>query len=82
MTVGFSGIAAIVLPNFPATTKWLIEEERQYAVRHLEEVNNATNAGDISHSRSIILAVRGGGKQVQSLSSTVISDSMSSNMTT
>jgi len=58
MTVGFSGIAALVLPNFPATTKWLTEEERQYAVRRLEEENNATNAGDISHSRSIILAVR------------------------
>jgi len=58
LTVGFASIAALILLNFSASTKWLTKEEREYAVARLVEDNNSTVAGDISHSRSIILAVK------------------------
>ena len=37
VTVVVAGLALLVLPNFPRTTKWLTEEERQLAVWRLQE---------------------------------------------
>ncbi|KAI4722797.1 MFS transporter [Aureobasidium sp. EXF-10727] len=37
ITIGIAFIAFFVLPNFPRTTKWLSEEERQLAVWRLQE---------------------------------------------
>jgi hypothetical protein len=47
-----------VLPDFPATTKWLTPEEREYAVRRLEQDDNSSRAGDISHWQSFTSALR------------------------
>lgn len=47
-----------VLPDFPATTKWLTPEEREYAVRRLEEENNSSRAGEITHWESFTSALR------------------------
>jgi sugar phosphate permease len=37
ITVGVALISYFVLPNFPRTTGWLTEEERQLAIWRLEE---------------------------------------------
>ncbi|CAD0108267.1 unnamed protein product, partial [Aureobasidium uvarum] len=37
ITIGIAFLAFFVLPNFPRTTKWLSEEERQLAVWRLQE---------------------------------------------
>lgn len=37
VTIGVAFAAFFVLPNFPRTTSWLTEEERQMAVWRLEE---------------------------------------------
>ncbi|KAL9067556.1 MAG: hypothetical protein Q9157_006772 [Trypethelium eluteriae] len=37
ITVVIAGIALLILPNFPRTTKWLTEEERQLAIWRLQE---------------------------------------------
>ena len=38
MTISFLAILAVfVLPNFPRTTSWLTEEERQLAIWRLDE---------------------------------------------
>ncbi|KAL9089777.1 MAG: hypothetical protein Q9165_005571 [Trypethelium subeluteriae] len=37
ITVVIAGFALLVLPNFPRTTKWLSEEERQLAIWRLQE---------------------------------------------
>ena len=37
ITIGIAFLAYFVLPNFPRTTSWLTEEERQLAVWRLEE---------------------------------------------
>ncbi|UNI15667.1 hypothetical protein JDV02_002178 [Purpureocillium takamizusanense] len=58
MTVGFAIIAMFILPDFPATTKWLTAEEREYAVRRLEHDNNATQAGSMGHLESFVRAVK------------------------
>ena len=47
-----------ILPDFPATTKWLTAEEREYAVRRLEHDNNSTQAGTLSHLQSFVHAVQ------------------------
>src|SRR6266705_2552802 len=31
MSIGFAMLSAIILPNYPATAKWLISEGRSYA---------------------------------------------------
>lgn len=49
---------SFILPDFPATTKWLTIQEREYAMRRLEHDNNSTLAGDLSHIQSFIHAVK------------------------
>ena len=51
---------SFILPDFPATTKWLTEEERAYAVARLAEDNNIDSRDDeaVGHLRSIVLAVK------------------------
>ncbi|GJN86627.1 MFS general substrate transporter [Purpureocillium lilacinum] len=58
MTIGFAIIAMFILPDFPATTKWLTAEEREYAVRRLEQDNNSTQAGTMGHLESFVRAVK------------------------
>ncbi|KAJ5619435.1 major facilitator superfamily domain-containing protein [Penicillium lagena] len=58
ITIGCAIIAIFVLPDFPATTKWLSPEEREYAVRRLEQDDNSSRAGDISHWKSFTSALR------------------------
>ncbi|KFY20081.1 hypothetical protein V491_04006 [Pseudogymnoascus sp. VKM F-3775] len=58
ITIGCAIIAMFILPDFPATTKWLTEEEREYAIRRLEEDNNSSQAHGITHLQSFLYAVR------------------------
>ncbi|KAI5865948.1 allantoate permease [Durotheca rogersii] len=45
ITVGAALAAALILPNYPATTKWLSEEEKAYAQwRLVEDTGEADNA--------------------------------------
>jgi hypothetical protein len=37
VTIGIATVAFFVLPNFPRTTAWLTDEERQLAIWRLEE---------------------------------------------
>ncbi|KAJ5963058.1 major facilitator superfamily domain-containing protein [Penicillium waksmanii] len=50
-------VLEFVLPDFPATTKWLTPEEREYAVRRLEEEDNSSRTGNISHWQSFLSAI-------------------------
>jgi hypothetical protein len=47
-----------ILPDFPATTRWLTAEEREYAISRLENDHNSTQAGNLSHLQSFLHAVR------------------------
>ena len=49
-----------ILPDFPATTKWLSEAERKYAVARLAADNNIDNQADadVGHWRSVVMAVK------------------------
>ncbi|EFY91664.1 vitamin H transporter, putative [Metarhizium acridum CQMa 102] len=58
LTVGFATIAIFILPDFPATTRWLTAEEREYAISRLENDHNSTQAGNLSHLQSFLHAVR------------------------
>jgi hypothetical protein len=60
MTVAFSVVAVFILPDFPGNTKWLTEEEREYAVGRLIADNNADSDEDsaIGHWRSFLMAAR------------------------
>ncbi|KAL5347514.1 hypothetical protein ACLOAV_007826 [Pseudogymnoascus australis] len=58
LTIGCAIMAMFILPDFPATTKWLTEEEREYAIRRLEEDNNSSQAQGITHLQSFLYAVR------------------------
>ncbi|KJK73509.1 hypothetical protein H634G_11244 [Metarhizium anisopliae BRIP 53293] len=58
LTVGFAIIAIFILPDFPATTRWLTAEEREYAISRLENDHNSTQAGNLSHLQSFLHAVR------------------------
>jgi hypothetical protein len=51
---------SFILPDFPATTKWLTPDERAYAVARLAAENNADSEKDqaVGHRQSIIMAVR------------------------
>jgi len=51
---------SFILPDFPANTKWLTEEERRYAVARLAKDDNIDSADDqaVGHWRSIVLAVK------------------------
>lgn len=37
ITIGVAAASYFILPNFPRTTKWLTEQERELAVWRLEE---------------------------------------------
>lgn len=37
VTVGVAGVAVFIIPNFPRTTTWLSDEERELAVWRLRE---------------------------------------------
>ncbi|KFZ03326.1 hypothetical protein V502_11041 [Pseudogymnoascus sp. VKM F-4520 (FW-2644)] len=58
LTIGCAIIAMFILPDFPATTKWLTDEEREYAIRRLEEDNNSSEVQGITHLQSFLFAVR------------------------
>lgn len=59
MTVGFSGAAVLILPDWPSNTKWLTQEERDYAVARIQAEKDTDSAGDkpVSHWRAFVLAV-------------------------
>lgn len=50
ITVGMAGVCAFVLPNYPATTKWLNDEERAYAQWRLIE---DTGEADLAEASTI-----------------------------
>ncbi|KZO90527.1 hypothetical protein CALVIDRAFT_542568 [Calocera viscosa TUFC12733] len=58
ITVGASFIAMVILPDFPVNTRWLTDEEREYAVHRLQQDNNSSEAGDMTHLQSFLAAVR------------------------
>ncbi|KAL1980915.1 hypothetical protein VTN96DRAFT_3335 [Rasamsonia emersonii] len=58
ISVGCGIIALFILPDFPATTKWLTPEEREYAIRRLEQDHNSSRAGDITHLQSFLYAIK------------------------
>ncbi|OAA69694.1 Major facilitator superfamily domain, general substrate transporter [Cordyceps fumosorosea ARSEF 2679] len=58
MTIGFAVIAIFILPDFPATTRWLTPEEREYAIRRLAKDNNYTLLEAPGHWQSFMQAVK------------------------
>jgi hypothetical protein len=61
VTVAIAFAAAFVIPNFPATTAWLSEEEKQYASWRLKldvGEDDWTGSADQGLFRGIILAVK------------------------
>lgn len=61
MTVAVASVCFFILPNFPTTTKWLTEEERQLAVWRLQEdvgVDDWTSSKDQSFFHGFVLAVK------------------------
>jgi hypothetical protein len=59
MTVFFSAIAVFILPDWPSNTKWLSQEERDYAVARIQAEKETDSAGDppVSHWRAFVLAI-------------------------
>ncbi|KAF2216262.1 hypothetical protein CERZMDRAFT_33691 [Cercospora zeae-maydis SCOH1-5] len=61
ITVAVAGICFFILPNFPRTTKWLTEEERQLAVWRLQEevgVDDWTSSEDQPFFHGFTLAIK------------------------
>ncbi|KAI1097953.1 putative MFS transporter [Jackrogersella minutella] len=59
ITIGSAICSAFILPNYPATTKWLSAEERAYAQwRLIKEAGEADAAGASSIKEGAILALR------------------------
>ncbi|CAK1361795.1 putative transporter [Cercospora beticola] len=61
VTVAIAVICFFILPNFPRTTKWLTEEEKQLAVWRLQEdigVDDWTSSEDQSFFHGFILALK------------------------
>ena len=61
MTIVVASICFFILPNFPTTTKWLTEEERQLAVWRLQEdvgVDDWTSSEDQSFFHGFTLAIK------------------------
>lgn len=51
ITIGLAIVSGFVLPNYPATTSWLTDEEKSFAAwRLLEDVNEE----DERHSRTVL----------------------------
>ncbi|KAL1405686.1 hypothetical protein Q8F55_007352 [Vanrija albida] len=57
ITVFFAAMAFFVLPNYPATTKWLTDEERELAIRRLQSGSN-TEEEHVSHLQAFKDACR------------------------
>jgi len=61
ITIAIAACAFFILPNFPHTTKWLSEEERQLAVWRLQEdigVDDITSSEEQSFWHGMILAFK------------------------
>ena len=61
ITIGIAAVAFFVLPNFPRTTTWLTEEERQLAVWRLDEdigEDDWTSSGAQTFGHGFVLAVK------------------------
>lgn len=61
VTIGIAAIAFFILPNFPRTTTWLTEEERQLAVWRLQEdigVDDWTSSEDQHFFHGFVLALK------------------------
>nr|POE86522.1 putative transporter [Quercus suber] len=61
VTVVIALVAFFILPNFPRTTMWLTEEERQLAVWRLQEdigVDDWVSSGDQSFWHGMVLAFK------------------------
>ncbi|CAJ2512037.1 Uu.00g076620.m01.CDS01 [Anthostomella pinea] len=59
ITIGAAITAAFILPNYPATTKWLTPEERAYAQwRLIEDTGEADLADAISIKEGVMMALR------------------------
>ncbi|KAI7657534.1 MFS transporter [Hortaea werneckii] len=61
ITVAIAGIAFFILPNFPRTTGWLSEEERQLAVWRLQEdigIDDWTTSEEQSFWHGFSLAIK------------------------
>lgn len=59
ITIGVAMAAAFILPDYPATTKWLSAEERAYAQwRLIEDTGEADLAEASSIKEGVMLALR------------------------
>lgn len=59
ITVAIAITGALVLPDYPATTKWLTDEEREYAQwRLLEDAGEADVAGAASIRDGVLMALK------------------------
>lgn len=59
ITVGIALIAAVFLPNFPATSKWLSEEERNFAQwRLVDDAKETDTASSVSIKDGLMLALK------------------------
>ncbi|KAI3323979.1 allantoate permease [Xylariaceae sp. AK1471] len=59
ITIGVSLIATLILPNYPATTKWLTPEEQAYAQwRLVDDTGEADLAASISIKEGVKMAFR------------------------
>lgn len=52
LTIAVALLAIFILPDFPATTKWLTEEERALALRRLEEDGRGKDENEDSSGRA------------------------------
>lgn len=56
-TFPIAAMTVWVLPDYPATTKWLSEEERKLAVlRIAEEANQEDNRAEVSSWQGLVMA--------------------------
>ncbi|RYO85387.1 hypothetical protein DL764_009178 [Monosporascus ibericus] len=59
ITIGVAIASAFILPNYPATTRWLTPEERAYAQwRLVDDAGEADSAGASSIKEGLIMALK------------------------
>lgn len=59
MTIGIAMIAVFFLPNYPATTPWLSEEEKHFAAwRLLADINEEDKRHEMSTTDGLKLALK------------------------
>ncbi|RYP80773.1 hypothetical protein DL770_006093 [Monosporascus sp. CRB-9-2] len=59
ITIGVAISSAFILPNYPATTRWLTPEERAYAQwRLVDDAGEADSAGASSIKEGLIMALK------------------------